>query len=222
MTTVSNTFDLKREFEYLDSHIVFIPSYDEVFTNYALNQLAQIKTKYPSVVFGMPTWINFSQVNYDYFEWLQVHLTAPWWTDEFNLKVANTKHDFALKYSIEPSEYAFQGYDLARFVIAKLGRTGQVKRDKEQFFTVDEYEQQGLQTNFEFEPRYSDGTNKIDYWDNRYIHILKFENYRYNKVGLNEESAAAICLSNCHTYLFICPKSKFGTSGYCQLPRRSE
>jgi ABC-type branched-subunit amino acid transport system substrate-binding protein len=181
MTTESNITDLKYEFDSLHNHIVFIPSYDEVFTNFALNQLAQIKTYYPSVVFGMPTWINFANANYDYFEWLQVHVTESTWINEFNIDLANTKRDFTLMYGMEPSEYAYQGYDLAHFVIAFLEKEGRVKRNKEQFFTVDA-PYIGLQSNFQFAPRYREGSDKIEYWDNRYIHVLKFENYRFNKV----------------------------------------
>ncbi|MCP4123440.1 MAG: amino acid ABC transporter substrate-binding protein [Bacteroidetes bacterium] len=182
MTTESNTFDLKSEFDSLSNHVVLIPSYEEVFTNYALNQLAQIKTYYPSVVFGMPTWKKFKNVNYDYLEWLQVHLTQSYWVNEHNIDVVNTTSNFSMRYRMAPSTYAYQGYDLAHFVISYLAEKENTPvRNKEQFFVVDEIHS-GLQTSFQFLPRASDGKDGIDFWDNKYMHILKFENYTYNKV----------------------------------------
>jgi ABC-type branched-subunit amino acid transport system substrate-binding protein len=181
MTTESNTLDLRYEFDSLANHVVFIPSYDEIFTNYALSQLAQIKTYYPSVVYGMPTWINFTNANYDYFEWLQVHVTESYWIDESNVEMVKTRASFRSKYGMEPGEYAMQGYDLAHFVIAYLSGDAAEKKNREHFFTVDE-PFKGLQTSFHFIPRFREGSDKIDFWDNQYIQVLKFENYRYNKV----------------------------------------
>jgi hypothetical protein len=182
MTTESNTFDLRSEFDSLSTHVVLIPSYDEVFTNYALNQLAQIKTYYPSVVFGMPTWSKFKNVNYDYLEWLQVHLTQSYHLEEQNTDIIEMTRQFDERFQMQPSAYAFQGYDLAHLVVSYLAsRSGLNIRDKEMFFALDT-PLEGLQTGFQFLPVYSKGTDEIDFWDNKYMHILKFADYTFNKV----------------------------------------
>ncbi|MEZ5008975.1 MAG: ABC transporter substrate-binding protein [Chitinophagales bacterium] len=173
---------IKSQFDSLSTHLVFIPSNNEMFTTYVLSQLAQIKTYYPSIVFGMPNWNKFNNINYDYFEWLKVHLTESYWVNEHNIDVANFEQSFQAYYHMKPSEYAFQGYDLANYVLAYIAKNkDKLNKNKERFFTIDESDR-GLQTKFKFIPRKNESGLDIDYWDNSYIHIVKFENYRYNKV----------------------------------------
>ena len=174
-------FELKEHFDSLSIQIVLVPSYSEEFCNYALNQMAQIKTYFPSVVFGMPTWNTYKNINYDYYEWLQVHITQSYWVNEFNIDVANMKRDFNNKYGIDPTQYAYQGYDLANYVATCLADIKKIRKHKEQFFVSDQ-NQIGLQTKFQFKPRMKESSEEINYWDNSYIHVLKFENYMFNKV----------------------------------------
>lgn len=173
---------IKEEFDSLDNHLVFVPSTKESYTNYALSQLANIKLYWSSVVFGMPNWTKFKNINYDYFEWLELHLTQSYWLNENNFDVVNFDRDFKAQYKMEPSEYAYQGYDLANFVLYSIAKNAAKDQpnSKEQFF-VDHASENGLQTKFEFVPRRNEQLS-IDYWDNNFIHLVKFENYRFNKL----------------------------------------
>lgn len=174
--------NIKSQFDSLSTHLVLIPSNNEMYTTYVLSQLAQIKTYYPSIVFGMPNWNKFNNINYDYFEWMKVHLTESYWINESNLDVINFEQAYYIHNHIKPSEFAFQGYDLANYVLAYIAHNrDQLTDEKERFFTVDVLDQ-GLQTKFFFIPRENSTNSKVDYWDNSYIHMVKFENYKYNKV----------------------------------------
>lgn len=182
MTKEDNAEYLKSDFDSLDNHVVLLPSSNETYTTYVLSQLAQINNYRPSVVFGMPTWKRFKNLNYDYLEWLQVHVSHSYWIDKFNMNVSNMTQDFTFKYGMEPSEFAYQGYDLAYLVIDFLAGQTIGNQNKEQCFTDDKpYE--GVQTSFEFIPRLSPDGEEIMYWDNKHTHILKFENYSFNKVN---------------------------------------
>ncbi len=83
---------------------------------------------------------------------------------------------------MKPSEYSFQGYDLASYVLNYLAKNSKILSvDRENFFTQDVLDI-GLQSKFKFIPRKNEAEKVINYWDNSYIHVLKFENYTFNKV----------------------------------------
>lgn len=181
LSTGGSSADLRTALDSTRNQLVFIPSYDEVYSNYALNQLAQLKASHQITVFGMPNWTDFRSANYDYYEWLGLHLTQSYWLDETAGEVARLQSEMEQRYGLPPTPYTWQGYDLAHYVIAHLASLPLKPRHKEQFFTADDL-YNGVQTGFLFRPLMTPDGQSVDFWDNKYLHILKFEHYAFRKV----------------------------------------
>jgi ABC-type branched-subunit amino acid transport system substrate-binding protein len=181
ITTKSKSESIKYRLDSLQNNIILIPSSQEIFTSFALNFLIELYKKHPMTVYGMPAWRNFSKLNYDYLERLNVHLSSAYWVNDTQAEASKFLEKFTTRYEMPPTEYAYQGYDLAHFVVAYLSKTVNSKKTKERFLSLEE-PSKGLQTSYDFIPRRNFETDLIEYWDNQFIHILKFENYAFKKV----------------------------------------
>jgi ABC-type branched-subunit amino acid transport system substrate-binding protein len=181
VSTKSKSTELKPQLDSLKKNIVLIPSSQEIFSSFALNLLIEVHKKCPMVVYGMPAWRNFSKLNYDYLERLNVHLSSSYWVDETQFEASQFLEKFTTRYKMPPTEYAYQGYDLANYIISYLSSTIGDKKHVERLFSLNEASK-GLQTSYDFIPRKINEKGDIQYWDNQFIQLLKFENYVFQKV----------------------------------------
>lgn len=160
--------------------IFVIPSWDnEGFVNAMVRVLRIAKNRNDLAVYGMPQWMKFKKISYDYFESLNVHLSSASFIDVENPKIISFRQRFFRLYDDIPTKYAYQGYDDMMFfckMLQKHGTQFQVELDHE----TDE----NLHSKFEFVPavrtiEIDSETYDVDYYENEFVYILEFQDFHY-------------------------------------------
>lgn len=167
---------IKSNLDSTKHNFVILPLYSESNVLKALNLLSQLSNNYSMTVFGMSTWRKLDKINYDYLNVLKVFITSSSFIDKGNVKVRDFIEDYKEKYRATPGEYAFQGYDLVQYLSRSF---------REEQFLKPKFENNSfsntLHTRFEFVPR-TIKSDIVEYYDNKYVHILQFDNYLYKRV----------------------------------------
>jgi hypothetical protein len=130
----------------------------------------------------MPQWMDYERIDFDYYEKLNVHVSSSVFIDELNPDIRAFKRRYYDRYGEIPLEEAFVGYDVSKYFGKMLKRFGtkfqlQLEQNPEQL----------LHTKFEFQPIITPTTTggmefpQVERWENKYVNILRFQNYRFNK-----------------------------------------
>ncbi len=169
-----------------DQTTVFIvPSYsNETFVSNIMRQIEIAKGRNEVVVYGMPRWMEFERISFDYFENLKLHVSSANFVNKDDTKIKDFIRKFYEQYGTIPDEDAFRGYDISLYFGRQLMKNGIYFKD-----VIDTETDQMMSTKFEFERNVTpeDAANerfdKINYIENKYVNILKFEDYYFQKVN---------------------------------------
>lgn len=163
-----------------------VPSFsNETFVNNFLRMLNIAKDAQPVRVYGLPQWMDYERIEFDYFENLDVHITnvASYDLDSYNVKTF--RNNFYSKYGDIPSEEAFLGYDLMVYAGRALEKFG----TKFQGYS-DLVEAPYLQHRFDFQPNIngklddaSGAKPSVNQFENKQVYLLNFKNYRFQKAN---------------------------------------
>lgn len=170
-----------------DSIAFIIPAWsraDENFVFVTLSQISLEKDPFQYVeVYGMPQWQQYDKIDLDYFEKLNVHISSNLYVDNQDQQIRQFRRDFYDQYGIIAPYEAYLGYDVMLFsgrMLQKYGTKFQYHLDKES--------PQYLHTRFEFQKILNSQNNgfenvPIQQFENQYVNILRFQNYRFQKVN---------------------------------------
>lgn len=168
----------------MDTVAFVLPSWsNETFILSFLSRLKLARQPYNYVeVYGMPQWMSYERMDYDLYEGLNVHVSSDTYIDPYDQEVQLFRRRFFDRYGIPPRDEAFLGYDVMLYfgrMIKKYGTKFQYSLEKEP--------QQMLHTRFDFERVVRAGraagqeSNLIDRFENKYVNILKFEDYQFQR-----------------------------------------
>lgn len=166
---------------YADTTVIIAPVSNEYFTNALLRTLDVAKASKPVVIFGMPSWMNYQNIDISMLETCNVHVTNGSFINKKDEKIKNFKQSFFNEYGAAPTVEAYKGYDLTMYFGRMLHKYGTGFINK-----LDEADETLLQSSFDFERVFSTTTDgemnedyQINYFENKYVHILRFMNYQY-------------------------------------------
>ena len=173
--------DMLPLMELQDTMVFIIPSWsDEKFVISFLRKLDLVNTEENHiVVYGMPQWMKYERVDYDYFEKLNVHISSSTFIDPFSTDIQFFKRKYFNAYGSSPRDEAYMGYDITLYcgrMLQKYGTKFQYWLDRE----MDRY----MHTKFEFQQKVDPTTRgrekyQIDQFENKYVNILKFQDYQF-------------------------------------------
>ena len=136
----------------------------------------------PTVVYGMPQWRDYSRVDLDDYENLNVHISATDFMDRSNPETTDFREAFYRETGTLPTAPAYQGYDLTRYFGAMLREHGTqfqpwLEREPADLLHTRFNIQRALTT----DPDANAETTEppVEYWENKAVFILKFENYEF-------------------------------------------
>ncbi|MCR9290259.1 MAG: ABC transporter substrate-binding protein [Bacteroidetes bacterium] len=166
--------------------VFIVPSYrSENFVYSLFRQLAVNKSVDDRiVVYGFQPWMNYDRIDFDLFENLNVHVSSGSYVDSFDPDVQLFQRRYYNDYGMPPEPEVLMGHDIMLYfgrMLKKYGTKFQLSLESE---TPLPY----LQTKFDIERvinnpnMINDNLNRIDQWENKFIHILKFQNYHYQPV----------------------------------------
>lgn len=165
--------------------VFIVPSYsNETFVSNLMRQVEIAKGRNDVVMYGMPRWMEFERISFDYFENLKLHVSSANFVDKDDFKIKDFITKFYERYGALPEEDAFKGYDLTLYSGRQLMKHGLNFKD-----VIDTEAEQMLSTKFEFERLVTpenaakERFDIINFIENKYVNILMFENYHFQKVN---------------------------------------
>lgn len=179
--------DLKPYLEGRDTTVFIVPSWSENYIYALLHKIEDTRTENNHVVvYGMPQWINFEKVEYEYYEKLNVRVTSGTFINRLSSEAQSFKRSFFERYGVVPNSEAYLGYDVMLYfgrMINKYGTKFQYYLDKEPI-------QEALLTEFWFNRRLSpspinEEQMSIERFENSYVNLLEFKDYYFQKVQHN-------------------------------------
>ena len=161
-----------------EPNVFIVPSFSERFVNDMLRRLALFKDQYEIIVFGMPNWTKFENINLDYLMDLNVHFTGNFHKDPYLPASQKFMAAYKSKISNEPADNTCKGYDMIQYLAEFI----QNRKPNDVFINVNEEEVHGIFSGFEMKPVFNDSTNSINYYENKHLFISKYEDYRIIRV----------------------------------------
>lgn len=169
-----------------DQTTVFIvPSYsNETFVSNLMRQIEIAKGKNDIVLYGMPRWMDYERISFDYFENLKLHVSSANFVDKDNVLTIDFIKKFYELYGTLPDEDAFKGYDLTLYFGRQIMKHGIYFKD-----VIDTETEQMISTKFDFERNIkkedmeNERFDKVNFIDNKFVNILKFEDFHFQKVN---------------------------------------
>ena len=149
-------------------NVLVIPSTSQAFVTDLVRNLHGLAEKYQITVYGMPAWMDYDNLDFEYLEALHYHFASPYFID-YNAPV--TKR-FIVRYRAEfggdPTSFAFAGYDVTLFFLQQLKSTGTGFVP-----VVTEQKGNGIQQTFNFVR--SDAESGYENTGLRIVHISDYE-----------------------------------------------
>jgi hypothetical protein len=178
-----NDLNLSSYLEYADEKVFILPIWsDEIFVYNFMRKLDLDRASDQEIIlYGMPQWMNYEQIDFNYYEKLNVHVSSSTFLNPFNPDIQQFRRRFFERFGTVPNGEAFVGYDVARFFGRMINRYG--TRFQYQLETADA-EQVMLHTTFAFERIVNPGTTgmemrNVQRWENKYLNILHFKDYQF-------------------------------------------
>lgn len=130
-----------------DKNNLIIIASDEVdFILPTINRLHVLaKNQYRIELFGHPNWIKIQSLDNEKLQWLNTHLSSSYFIDYTSNEVKQFIARYRDEYSLEPSEFAFKGFDNGYYFGKLLAKYGS---DYIQHLSTEPYK--GLHNSFHF------------------------------------------------------------------------
>lgn len=176
--------DFKPYFKPGRTAVFVLPTWaSQDFVMAFLRKLSAIKGSNTVEVYGMPQWKNFENIEPVYFESLNVRITAASFVDRNTEEARAFRQAFYAAYGTIPDDNACNGYDITLLTGRLLRRYGLSFPQR----LPSERPMEGLRGKYQFGKVYATanagaGDNRLeayDYLENTFVHILKFQNYRF-------------------------------------------
>lgn len=158
---------------YLDSTRTTLCIAGSLDMNFGKNlalQFASIIKEYPVVVMGMPTWDGIKDFSKPEFKGLEIIYSTPFYnakTDKVSLGISNYFNNTMFA---RPSDMVFRGYE-ATWKFAKL----LLKYGKDLSSNLGN-KQEKIFTDFDIQPVLNKKTMVLDYFENKKLYFLKWQN----------------------------------------------
>lgn len=152
-----------QEIEFAENNVVFIPSKDETFVNYAMSLVQKSPSK--STVVGLIAWTNFKSLTPDIWLNYNMHLSCTYYIDYSDKKNAAFIKSFRQRFSDEPNVYSFIGYDDLMYFGRLTGKYGKY------FQRIEPAERDKMMLHSAYQLRYD---HKWKGWRNTFVQMLRF------------------------------------------------
>jgi LysM repeat protein/ABC-type branched-subunit amino acid transport system substrate-binding protein len=155
------------------TNVVVLPSNNQSYVTEFISKLNKAPDKNKIVVFGLQSWLNFDNLDFEYLNKLAVHIPSNNFIDYRDLSTKNFVRAYRDKFRTEPELYAFQGYDITSYFISLLQKYGSgflnnIVDDKNKGIEIDfNFMQYPMESGFE----------------NKFVYILKYEDYKLVKAN---------------------------------------
>lgn len=114
-----------------EENLLVVFSDNEADVNSLVTRLVQRAAQYPVILFGMPSWQGWTNIDLTFLHTLQLHLISPFYTDFSNLQVRKYLKKSRNHYGYEPYEvhslgynFSMLGFDIGMYFLSALRQYG--------------------------------------------------------------------------------------------------
>ncbi len=180
--TANRTINVKDYIKPGQTSVFIVPVWsDETFVYSLLRQLMMLHTEGEEIiVYGMPQWKDYDQIDFEFYEKLNVHISSAFYVDNAEERVKQFRQKYFDTYGTVPSEEAFIGYDVMLYFGRMVDKYG---KDLAQRIDRDDYDV--LHGRFDFErvvlnpEQHREQSSYFDQLENGYVHILQFQDFQF-------------------------------------------
>jgi len=159
--------------------VFIVPSWSNENFIYALmRKISLVKGPNKVVVYGMPQWRDYTRIDFDYYERLNLHISSNTDYDIYDESVKDFRQRYFESFGMPPAEDAIIGYDLMMYFgeMVSLHGTGFTQK-------IDGKQASLLHSNLDFQPVQRtvniENLDAVDFYENKMVNILKFEDYHF-------------------------------------------
>jgi LysM repeat protein/ABC-type branched-subunit amino acid transport system substrate-binding protein len=160
---------ITKNFDVSDTNIVVTLSNGEVFLSNYVRGLSTVADNYKMIVFGLPSWKNYDQIETEYFLEMYLHMFSSSFVDYEDENVLRFVKKYREEYKTEPEKYAFMGFDITTYFLTALMKYGTSLGKCLDKIPAETY----LQTSFNFVR-----DNKKNGLQNSFLNIYRYERYQ--------------------------------------------
>lgn len=154
-------------------NVVVLLTNNQVYLQDFITQLYSFSEKKDVVLMGFNSVTNIDNLDQDYLNGLQFHFATPNHIDFKDSTIHVLAKQYQEVYTADPSEFYFQGFDIATYYLTNLKTQG-----PDFYLNLDKYNWEGVSTGFKF---YRPDTETG--FENRAVYIYKYSNYQLRKLG---------------------------------------
>ncbi|OJW10391.1 MAG: hypothetical protein BGO53_09360 [Sphingobacteriales bacterium 39-19] len=168
---------LKNALDSNKQNIIIGGSLSEAFATRLATACSSLNKGYPSLLFGMPNWENFTFINNKPLKDYPVYFTSSYYNGKWDNTSKMVQDTYRTKYQGNPSELVFKGYETTFRFIQLLTKY------------PDDYmshlNDSGVKvfSDFNFMPVFLNRSSKVpDYFENKHLYFLKAFNGNISRV----------------------------------------
>jgi LysM repeat protein len=154
------------------TNVIIVPSNAKVYVTDVLSKLNVLAEKHNIVLFGMPSWNGYDNLDVNYLSNLHYHYVTPSFIDYDNDTIKRFILTYRSQYKADPSTYVFQGYDVTNYYLQALHTYGLNFQSK-----LGAIKSEGLQTSFDFTNVSSDSG-----FENKAIRVVGCTDHKQTRV----------------------------------------
>lgn len=154
-------------------NVIVLPSNNQSYVTEFISKLNPLVDKNKIILFGLQSWINYDNLDFDYLNKLSVHIPSNNYIDYQNPVTRNFINTFYERFKTDPELYSYQGYDIAYYFISALQKYGTGFLNN-----IVDYKYQGIETNFNFMQYPLDSG-----FENKFVYILKYQDNKLVKAN---------------------------------------
>lgn len=154
-------------------NVIVLPSNNQSYVSEFISKLNTMRDKNKIVLFGLQSWINYDNLDFEYLNNLAVHIPSNNYIDYQNPATQNFIKNYRQKFNTEPEIYAYQGFDITCYFISSLQKYGSGFLKN-----IVDNKYPGIETNFNF-MQYPSGSG----FENKFVYILKYQDNKLVKAN---------------------------------------
>ncbi len=105
-------------------NVLVIPSTSQAFVTDLVRNLYGLAEKYQITIYGMPAWMDYDNLDFEYLEALHYHFASPYFIDYDAPVTKRFIRHYRASFGGDPTSFAFAGYDVTLFFLQQLRSTG--------------------------------------------------------------------------------------------------
>jgi ABC-type branched-subunit amino acid transport system substrate-binding protein len=154
-------------------NVVVLPSSNQSFVTDFISKLYSMRDKYKIVLFGLQSWINYDNLDFEYLNGISLHVPSNHFIDYENVTTRKFVLDYRAKFKTEPELFSYQGFDVTFFFLNALNQNGSGLLNN-----ISQLKYTGIETNYQFSQFPIDSG-----FENKQVFIVKYQDYKLVKAN---------------------------------------